>query len=225
MRSVVLGVAIALSVAACGGQVQPTAPASVAAPSAPATSPAAVVATPTPAASPSPAPTPRPSPAPTSTPVPAPTPTATPKPTSDCLASGLAAEVTGWEGAAGHQIASVTLTNEGPDRCAVEGTPEVELVDANGGILIDSQTDGPDGLPHVAPGARTLLLRHGAAVTTLVDADNYCGGAPALPTTVAFVLPADAGRLVAAPGPGGDVPPCLRSPGSLGSIAMNGWVK
>ena len=225
MRSVVLGVAIALSVAACGGQVQPTAPASAAVPSAPAASPVAVVATPAPTASPSPSPATRPSPAPTPTPAPVPTPTATPKPTPGCLASGLAAKVTGWEGAAGHQIASVTLTNEGPDTCGVLGTPEVELLDAKGGILIDSQTDGPDGLPHVAPGARTLLLRHGASATTLVDADNYCGAAPKLPTTVAFVLPQDAGRLVAAPGPGGDVPPCLRAPGSLGSIAMNGWVK
>lgn len=225
MRRVFLGVAIAMSVAACGGQVEPTASASVAAPSVPVASPVAVVATPTPAArpSPSPKPTSRPSPAPTPTRSPAPA--ATPQPTPDCLASGLAAKVTGWEGAAGHQIASVTLTNDGPDRCAVQGTPEVELVDANGSILIDSQTDGPEGLPHVAPGAQALLLRHGASVTTLVDADSYCGAAPDLPTTVAFVFPDDAGRLVAAPGPGGDVPPCLRSLGSPGSIAMNGWVR
>ena len=142
-----------------------------------------------------------------------------------CQASDLAAKVTEWEGAAGHQIASVTVTNGSSGTCTVQGTPEVELVDAHGGILIDSQTDGPDGLPHVAPGAPVLTLRKGASVTTLVDADNYCGAAPALPTTVAFVLPDDAGRIVAAPGPGGDVPPCLRSPGSLGSIQMNGWVK
>jgi hypothetical protein len=58
----------------------------------------------------------------------------------------------------------------------------------------------------------------------LVDADNYCGPTPALPTTVAFVLPDDAGRLVAAPNPSGTVPPCLGLPGSLGSIRMNGWV-
>ena len=146
-------------------------------------------------------------------------------PTPLCLASDLTAAVTRWEGAAGHQIALVTLTNASPGKCTVAGTPEVELVDANGAILIDSQTDGPDGLPHVVSGAPVLTLRKGASLTTMVDADNYCGAAPALPTTVAFVLPADAGRIVAAPGPGGNVPPCLRSPGSLGSIAMNGWVK
>jgi hypothetical protein len=116
------------------------------------------------------------------------------------------------------------MTNESADRCAVVGTPEVQLVGAHGRILIDSRTGGPDGQPHVAPGSRPLPLRHGASVTTLVDTDNYCGKAPALPTTVAFVLPENAGRLVASPGPGGDVPPCLGS-GSPASIAMNGWVK
>ena len=110
-----------------------------------------------------------------------------------CQASDLAAKVTEWEGAAGHQIASVTVTNGSSGTCTSQGTPEVELVDAHGGILIDSQTDGPDGLPHVAPGAPVLTLRKGASVTTLVDADNYCGADPALPTTVAFVLPVDAG--------------------------------
>jgi hypothetical protein len=105
----------------------------------------------------------------------------------------------------------------------VQGTPEVELVDTHGGILIDSQTDGPTGLPHIAPGAPAYHLAKGASLKTMVDTDNYCGAAPALPTTVAFVLPSDAGRLVAAPGPGGGVPPCMRSPGSLGSISMNGW--
>jgi hypothetical protein len=125
----------------------------------------------------------------------------------------------------GHRIASVILTNASAGICTVRGTPEVQLLGAHGRILMDSRTDGPDGLPHVAPGATVFRLRTGATLTTLVDADNYCGPNPALPTTVAFILPDHAGRLVAAPGPGDSVPPCLRTPGSLGSIRMNGWAR
>jgi hypothetical protein len=147
------------------------------------------------------------------------------KPTPVCLATQLSAKVTSWTGATGHQIASVTLTNTSAHICSVQGTPEVELVDVHGHILIDSQTEGPNGLPHIAKGSPAFHLAHGAALKTLVQDDNYCLAAPALPTTIAFVLPAGAGRLVAAAGPGGSVPPCTRSPGSLGSISMNGWKK
>jgi hypothetical protein len=155
----------------------------------------------------------------------APTPAPTAKPVAACLASQLAAKVTGWQGATGHQIGSVTLTNTSSHTCTVQGTPEVELVDAHGNILIDSQTAGAAGLPHIAKGAPAFHLAHGGFVKTLVNADNYCGAAPALPTTVAFVLPAGGGRLVAAKGPGGTVPQCSSSPGTPGAISMNGWVK
>jgi hypothetical protein len=77
----------------------------------------------------------------------------------------------------------------------------------------------------IAEGAPAFHLAHGGTLKTLVQDDNHCGPAPALRTTVAFILPAGAGRLVAAAGPGGSVPPCSRSPGSLGSISMNGWKK
>ena len=156
---------------------------------------------------------------------PSPTPAPTAKPIAVCLATQLAAKVTSWQGATGHQIASVTLTNTSSHTCTVQGTPEVELVDAHGNVLIDSQTGGSTGLPHIAKGAPAYHLAHGAFVKTLVQDDNYCLAAPALPTTIAFVLPANAGRLVAAAGPGGSVPPCTRTPGSPGSISMNGWRK
>ncbi|HEY7826802.1 MAG TPA: hypothetical protein VIB99_01135, partial [Candidatus Limnocylindrales bacterium] len=64
------------------------------------------------------------------------------------------------------------------------------------------------------------------AVTTEVDASNYCGPAPALPITVAFILPAGAGTVVAKPAPGTDdafaVPPCNGSAPAV--ISTNGWV-
>jgi hypothetical protein len=139
-----------------------------------------------------------------------------------CLVAALVARVTRWEGAAGHQIATVTLKNTSSKTCTVRGTPEVELVDAKGAILIDSQTAGAAGLPHIAAGDKAFHLAHNGYVTTSVQVGNYCGSAPEFPTTIAFVLPANAGRIVAAAGPGGTVPGC-NGAGSLGSIEMNGW--
>ena len=62
---------------------------------------------------------------------------------------------------------------------------------------------------------------------TEVAASNYCGPDPVLPIGIAFVLPAGAGQVVAAPvsGVSSDlaVPPCMGSAG--GDISMNGWVR
>jgi hypothetical protein len=152
-----------------------------------------------------------------------PTPKPTPKPIAVCQAPQLAAKVIGWQGAAGSQIATVRLTNTASATCTVQGTPRVQLVAASGAILIDSKSAGASGLPHIAPGAQAFHLAHNGYVTTQVMASNYCGAAPKLPTTVAFILPSNAGRLVAAPGPGGSTPPCNGAPGSLGTIGMSGW--
>ncbi len=197
MRGFLMAFGLALGLAGCGGPSTPG----------PSSGPASI------------APSAAPSAGPSHPPVP------TAKPVAVCFATQLAAKVAGWQGATGHRIATVTLTNTGARTCTVQGTPEVELLDAHGNILIDSQTGGPNGLPHVAKGAPAFHLAHGASVKTLVQDDNYCRAAPVLPTTIAFVLPANAGRLVAAAGPGGSVPPCLGSPASLGSISMNGWTK
>ncbi len=201
MRGVVLASLLTLALSGCGSPSTAVPSASV-----PSLEPSTTPSEP-PAASPSQAPSPA------------------AKPTPVCLAAGLSARVTSWQGAMGHQTALVTLTNKSNTLCTVQGTPEVELLDAHGNILIDSQTGGPNGLPHIAKGAPAFHLAHGASLKTMVQDGNYCGAAPFLPTTVAFVLPANAGRLVAAAGPGGTVPPCNSTPGSLGSIAMNGWTK
>ena len=218
MRRILLASVLATAIAGCGGASTPTP--STPPGSAPPSSSSAPVGSQAPVGS-SPAPSALASAAPTT----APTPTPTAKPIAACLASQLTAKVTGWQGAAGSQIATVVLTNTSTRTCTVRGTPEVELVDAHGAILIDSQTGGASGLPHIAPGAPAFHLAHNGFVKTDVQASNYCGAAPALPTTIAFVLPSNGGRLVASPGPGGSTPPCNGAPGSLGSIAMNGWVK
>jgi hypothetical protein len=143
-----------------------------------------------------------------------------------CTAAQLKAKVTGWEGAMGSQIASVTVTNRSAVSCKVRGTPEVQLVDAIGVILIDSKSAGASGRAHVSPGDPTFLVAHNASLKTDVQVNNYCGsGAPVLPTTVAFVLPSGGGRFVAAAGPGGGVPGCLADPGTPGNAAMNGWTR
>ncbi len=210
MRAVVVSLAFAVGVAACGTSTAPTAvPAPVATRSAAPASPEAAVVTPTPS--------------PTAKPTTKPKPTTVARLTPSCLAADLAARVTLWEGAMGHRIASVTLTNTSSSPCIVQGTPELQLLGHYGAVLIDSRTEGPSGLPHVSPGAPAFRLARSASLTTQVDTDNYCGFAPTLPTTVAFILPSGPRRLVAAPGPGGGVPPCLGAPGSAGLIAMNGW--
>jgi Protein of unknown function (DUF4232) len=205
MRSVLLAIGLALGLIGCSGPTTPE----------PSLGPGSVA----PSVAPSDLPSAAPSPSPSKTPAP------TPKPIAVCLATQLAAKVTVWQGATGHLIASVTLTNTSTHTCTVQGTPEVELLDTHKNILIDSQTGGPNGLPHVAKGAPAFRLAKAGSVKTFVQDDNYCGAAPALPTTIAFVLPSNAGRLIAAAGPGGGVPPCTGTPDSLGSIAMNGWTK
>lgn len=167
-------------------------------------------------------------PSPSATPTPSPTTSPTPKPTTAtvpvCTSTMLTAKVTGWQGAMGSQIATVKLTNAASATCKLRGTPRLQLVDAGGHILIDSKTQGAAGLPHVSSGDATWTLAPNGWVTTMVQVSNYCGSTtPVMPTTVAFYLPSNGGRLVAAAGSGGSVPPCYGNPGDPGSIAMNGW--
>lgn len=189
------------------------APGSAAA-SAPASASAAPSATVGPTATPSPTPTPSPTVKPTPAPIPA------------CAPANLQAKVTGWEGAMGSQIATVLLTNASSSTCVLRGTPRLQLLDKANHVLIDSKTAGASGLPHVAPGDKTFKLAPSSSITTMVQVANYCGATdPVLPTTIAFYLPNASGRLVAKADPSGGVPGCLSSPGSDGTIQMNGWAK
>ena len=106
-------------------------------------------------------PTPRPSPTPT------PSPTATPGPL-DCTLDDFVARITRWEGAAGHRIADVEVTNAGAGPCILPTLARPQLVDGSGGVLIDgTSTSGS-----------SLTLKPGGTATTLVDAANYCGPTP-----------------------------------------------
>jgi hypothetical protein len=134
-----------------------------------------------------------------------------------CDPAGLAARITLWDGAAGHRIATVELTNAGPAACRLDTLDRPQLVDGNDMILID-------GEPPTA--GDSFSLSPDDAVTTLVLDGNYCGPAPVAPVTVAFVLPGGVGRVVAAPLSPTDVfgvPPCSGPPGTAGTIEMHPW--
>jgi hypothetical protein len=108
-----------------------------------------------------------------------------------------------WEGAAGHRIAHVEVTNDRSVPCILETTARPQLVDGNGTVLIDSANP---------PASKTVLVNPGDVLTTLVQAGNYCGPAPARWVSVAFLL-SSGGLIVASPATPTDmtVPPCLGS--------------
>ncbi|HZT10593.1 MAG TPA: hypothetical protein VFB09_06140 [Actinomycetota bacterium] len=142
---------------------------------------------------------------------PAPAPTAV----EPCNPANLDARITMWEGAMGHRIAHVELTNSGFSACIIQAKARPQLVDANRSILIDgSSPAAPDPFLTMAPGG---ILK------TLVQDGNYCGPTPVAPVTVAFVL-ADGSRILTAPFSPTDanMPPCLGS-GSKADIEMQPW--
>jgi hypothetical protein len=155
-------------------------------------------------------PTPSPSPSPTEAPSPSPSPT----PIGRCDPANLAARITLWEGATGHRIGDLELTNAGSAPCTVRSVEKPQLVDGNGSVLIDG----------TAPASsRALTMAPGAVLKTLVQDSNYCGPEPVAPVSVAFVL-TDGGRFVATPFSPTDatVPPCMGG-GSAAVIEMQPW--
>lgn len=218
MRRLLIALPLLVAIAGCGAATSTASPAASLA--------ATAVPSPVAETTPTPVPTTALTEAPGESPTPVPTPVPTPAPPTACMADQLTGAVTSWEGAAGHQIASVVLTTRAGVTCIVQGTPQLQLVDATGTIVVDSTEEGGSGLAHVDPADPAFLLAPGERVATMVSVANYCDNvAPQLPTTIAMVLPSDGGRIVLDPGPGGDVPACMASPGAPGSIEMNGWTR
>jgi hypothetical protein len=134
--------------------------------------------------------------------------------TPSCALSDLSARITAWDGAAGHRIASVSLTSHAAGDCVIAPLPVPALVDGSGRVLAAGT-----GVPAGAP----LTLRPGEVVRTEVDVSNVCGAAPVAPVTVAFDM--GGGRpLVAEPLTANDttVPPC-NGPSLPASIQMHPW--
>ena len=142
-----------------------------------------------------------------------------------CKGAALSGRILDWQGAAGSRIADVVVTNTGSSPCYVRGTAGLELIDANGRILIGSKS-GESAPPSVAPSDPTFDLAAGGTVKTMVQVSNYCGAPGTLPIRVRFTLPASGGSFTANPAAGVSsaeaIPPC-NGPGSPAHIAMNGW--
>ena len=86
------------------------------------------------------------------TPSPAPTPSTSPG--AACLATEIDGQILGWQGAAGSRIADVEITNISDRSCLVGGTPDLQMVDAAGRVLLDSTT----AEPHPTPSDATFEL-------------------------------------------------------------------
>jgi uncharacterized protein DUF4232 len=164
-----------------------------------------------------PSPTATPTPAPSATVGPTPGSSASPSTSAACDPAKLSVKVMGWDGAAGHRVATVQLSNGGTSACSVPALAQPQLVDGANTVLIDSA-------PPTAPSSVSVAA--GGTLTTMVQDGNYCGPTPTAPVTVAFVFSGSIGRIVAAPLSATDtsgVPPCLGPAGSAGDIEMQPW--
>ena len=134
--------------------------------------------------------------------------------TRPCDPGRLVVAITGWEGAAGSRIATLTLRLVGADPCTIDTLWRPELVDGAGRIRIEGDTVRDVG---------TIDLQPGETLTTLARASNDCKPRPTPPVTIAFVL-GDGSRVVAAPPSPSDVTtaPC-NGPGQPGTISMQPW--
>ena len=150
---------------------------------------------------------------------PSPTPTPTPVPTvAACIASGLSARITGWNGGMGQRFADVQLTNTSQATCIVFAKSRPQLVDGHGAVLIDG----------TAPAASSgISFAPGSVLKTQVAVGNYCGPASVVaPVSVAFVLSGVSARVVAtavSPTDQDGIPPCNGNPGDPGTISMHDW--
>ena len=141
------------------------------------------------------------------------TPTSVPGAVDACAPAGLSAEITAWEGAAGHRIATVRLTNTSTEPCTVPRYFRPALVDEDGHALIVTTF-----VPEPAP----LTLPAGATGGTLIDMANYCGNAPTAPLFLRLYLTSDAtveAKPAASVSEPIDAPPC-NGPNAPAEIQM-----
>ena len=203
-----LVIAVGCVVVACGSA---TATPTVAPATPPASSPE--VASAPPPSAPAPSPTSVPTSEPTTTPAPVASPVAV---IPLCNPAHLAARITRWDAGQGHRTANVEVTNTASATCKIRALDQAQLVDGHGSVIINGQ------LPVAS---KLLVMAPGSVLSTLVDADNYCGPAPIAPVKVAFIYPGGVGRFVATPFSPTDlsgVPPCMGA-GSGAAIVMQPW--
>lgn len=131
-----------------------------------------------------------------------------------CTAAGLAATVGQWEGAAGHRIGMLKVTNTGSSACSLPAAVTPSLIDRNGRDLIVGK----------AATLQPVTIPIGGSLETLVQAGNYCGPTALEPATI--VLAFTGQRLVAQPAAGdtsSGVPPCSGEAGPTDSLTIQPW--
>jgi hypothetical protein len=141
------------------------------------------------------------------------TPTGVPGAAEQCNATDLVGEITAWEGAAGHRIATIGIHNGATSSCSVPAALRPALVDSDGHALIVGApvSDSP-----------TFTFEAGGNVRTLVDMANYCGQAPSGQLRIRLYLP-DQASIEAAPAanlPNAVDPPPCNGPNAAAEIQM-----
>jgi len=130
-------------------------------------------------------------------------PTAVPGAAEPCSVRFLTGEITAWEGAAGHRIATIVVHNDGPESCLLEQYLRPELVDSAGHMLIVGERV-TDEVPITFP--------NGADAVSYVDMANFCGDRATMPPyRIRLSLPDESSFEISVaanlPGPI-DLPPC-----------------
>lgn len=94
-------------------------------------------------------------------------------PPPECRATQLTPSSGGKDGAAGHLLSYVTLTNTSDSQCLLDGYPRVAGIEASG-----MQIAGTDGSFFPIP-QRPVLLAPGRTATFGLETDTYCAASPA----------------------------------------------
>jgi len=144
------------------------------------------------------------------------TPTGVPGAAAACAANQLSGTINGWDGAAGHRIASISVHNDLATECALPRYVALALVDGNGRALLVNQS--------VKQPAAIGLPGQGSA-STMVDMANYCGAEPVAPLKIRLYL-ADSSSIELPPVNSlplpVDPPPC-NGPNVPGTIEMQAF--
>jgi uncharacterized protein DUF4232 len=100
------------------------------------------------------------------------TPTNVPGAAVECRANDLSGLIMSWEGAAGHRIATIRISNDGSTSCRLPQFLRPALIDGDGHALIVGQ---------LVPEPASITVPARATTSTMVDMANYCGAAPTPP--------------------------------------------
>ncbi len=137
---------------------------------------------------------------------PEPTPiTITPPPgLTACAAADLTAVMTGIRYAAGTTYTLVRVTNASRGTCYLQGTPGAQVLDGKARLVVDGTkaVGAVPGRPSVEGGDPVAVLPPGGSTDLALGWSDWCGPAIAGPFSLALVLPAKGGRLVATWAPG-----------------------